>query len=55
MAHQVGQRRDAQPVILVIRASAAHAAGVVFGTPSGGQDEVYLVEALPLEFIDFPE
>jgi RNA:NAD 2'-phosphotransferase (TPT1/KptA family) len=55
MAQQVGRRRDAQPVILIIRAAAAHAAGIVFGTPSGSQDEVYLVEALPLEFIDFPE
>jgi putative RNA 2'-phosphotransferase len=55
MAHQVGRRRDVQPVILTIQAAAAHAAGVAFGTPSGNQDEVYLVEALPPEFIDFPE
>lgn len=55
MAHQVGRRRDTQPVILTIRAAAAHAAGVVFGTPSGNQDELYLVEAIPPEFIDFPE
>jgi putative RNA 2'-phosphotransferase len=55
MAYQVGRRRDDQPVILTVRAGAAHAAGIVFGTPSGGQDEVYLVEALPPEFIDFPE
>ena len=55
MAHQVGRRRDAQPVILTIRAAQAHAAGISFGTPSGGQDEVYLAESLPPEFIDFPE
>jgi putative RNA 2'-phosphotransferase len=55
MAHQVGRRRDAQPVILTIRAAEAHVAGITFGTPSGGQDEVYLVESLPPEFIDFPE
>lgn len=55
MAQQVGRRRDAQPVILTIRAAAAHAAGIAFGTPSGSQDEVYLVEVLPPEFIDFPE
>jgi putative RNA 2'-phosphotransferase len=55
MAHEVGRRRDAQPVILTIRAAEAYTAGIPFGTPSGGQDEVYLVESLPPDFIDFPE
>jgi putative RNA 2'-phosphotransferase len=55
MALQVGRRRDDQPLLLMIRAAAAHAAGLIFGTPSGGQDNVYLAEAVPPEFITFPE
>jgi len=55
MALQVGRRRDAQPALLVIRAAEAHAAGIVFGTPSGEADNVYLVEAVPPQFIEFPE
>ena len=55
MAGQVGRRRDQAPAMLKIRAAAAHAAGVVFGTPSGrDNDTIYLVEALPAEFIEFP-
>jgi RNA:NAD 2'-phosphotransferase (TPT1/KptA family) len=54
MALQVGRRRDEQPALLIIHAAEAHAAGVVFGTPSGAQDDVYLVETLPPEFIEFP-
>jgi putative RNA 2'-phosphotransferase len=54
MALQVGRRRDDQPALLIIHAAEAHAAGIVFGTPSGVQDDVYLVETLPPEFIEFP-
>lgn len=54
MARQVGRRRDQSPLILRIRAAQAHAAGIKFGTPSGRQDDVYLVESLPPEFIEFP-
>ncbi len=54
MAVKVGQRRDDQPVVLQIRAKAAYEAGVVFGTPSGGEDNVYLVDVLPSKFIEFP-
>jgi putative RNA 2'-phosphotransferase len=54
MALQVGRRRDDQPALLIIHAAKAHAAGVVFGTPSGTPDNVYLVEAMPAEFIEFP-
>jgi putative RNA 2'-phosphotransferase len=55
MACQVGQRRDAQPALLLIRAAEACAAGIVFGTPSGGHDDVYLVKTVPPLFIEFPE
>jgi putative RNA 2'-phosphotransferase len=55
MALQVGQRREASPALLVIRAAEAHAAGLVFGTPSGEADQVYLVETVPPQFIEFPE
>jgi putative RNA 2'-phosphotransferase len=55
MALQVGQRRDVQPTLLLIRAAEAYAAGIVFGTPSGEQDDVYLVETMPPAFIEFPE
>ena len=55
MALTVGRRRDFQPVLLQIRADEAHAAGVVFGTPSGVVDNVYLVKFLPTTFIDFAD
>ena len=54
MAVQVGRRRDARPALLKIHASQAHAAGITFATPSGSQDDVYLVEAVPPRFIEFP-
>ena len=54
MAVTVGRRRDTQPALLRIRADEAHAAGIVFGTPSGREDDIYLVEAIPPEFIAFP-
>jgi len=55
MARQVGHRRDHQPVILRIRAADAHAGGIQFGTPSGQPDDVYLVDSIPPEFIEFPD
>ncbi|MDX1522042.1 MAG: RNA 2'-phosphotransferase, partial [Anaerolineae bacterium] len=55
MAGTVGRRRDTQPALLRIRAAAAHAAGIRFGTPSGEADTVYLVETVPPEFIEFPD
>ncbi len=54
MAIQVGHRRDNKPALLKIRATAAHQAGIQFGTPSGQPDDVYLVEAISPEFIEFP-
>jgi putative RNA 2'-phosphotransferase len=55
MALQVGRRRDPHPALLLIRAAEAHAAGWVFGAPSGSdQDDVFLIEAVPPEFIEFP-
>lgn len=54
MARQVGRRRDTSPLILRIRAAQAHNAGIQFGTPSGQADDVYLVAAIPPEFIEFP-
>jgi putative RNA 2'-phosphotransferase len=55
MALQVGRRRDPNPVLLLIHAAKAHTAGLIFGTPSGhSQDDVYLVEAVPPDFIEFP-
>jgi putative RNA 2'-phosphotransferase len=55
MAMQVGRRRDAQPALLRILAVEAHTAGIVFGTPSGEADDVYLVDTLPPDFIEFSE
>lgn len=55
MARQVGRRRDEKPALLRIRAAEAHAAGIVFGTPSGQADNVYLVEAVPPVFIELCE
>lgn len=54
MAKTVGRRRDHQSALLKIRAGEAHAAEIAFGTPSGSEDDVYLVEAVPPEFIEFP-
>jgi putative RNA 2'-phosphotransferase len=44
--------RHGKPVLLEIRALAAHNAGHVFHHP---EDQHYLVRAVPPEFIDFPE
>jgi putative RNA 2'-phosphotransferase len=48
-AAQVGGRRAARPVILTVRASDAHAAGVPFWH---GNEMVWLAESVPPEFID---
>ena len=50
-AESVGSRRDAHPVILVVHARAAHAAGVKFYTCN---DQVWLSEPIPAKYIDFP-
>jgi putative RNA 2'-phosphotransferase len=50
-ASTVGGRRTRQPVVLVIRAEAAHAAGIVFHSP---EPRHYLAAAIPPEFVDFP-
>lgn len=46
-AREVARRRTRTPVILRIRAGAAHAAGVVFHSPEPNH---YLVRAIPVEF-----
>jgi putative RNA 2'-phosphotransferase len=49
-ALSVGSRRG-KAVLLSVRALDAHAAGIVFYHP---EDEHYLAEAIPAEFINFP-
>jgi putative RNA 2'-phosphotransferase len=51
VALQVGSRHDCAPVILVVRAQRAHRAGINFFL---GNDDVWLAEAIPPEFIDSP-
>jgi putative RNA 2'-phosphotransferase len=51
-ASKVAGRHSDSPVILPIRAGDAHRAGVVFYHP---EDEHYLCEQLPPEFINFPD
>ncbi len=48
-ATQVGGRRAAKPVILVVRAAEAHAAGIPFWH---GNEMVWLAESIPPAFID---
>jgi putative RNA 2'-phosphotransferase len=50
-AFMVGQRRAADPVILEVRAAEAHRAGVAFFV---GNDDVWLAEAIPAQFINRP-
>jgi putative RNA 2'-phosphotransferase len=50
-ASTVGGRRTRQPVLLVVRAQAAHAAGIVFHSP---EPQHYLAVAIPPEFVEFP-
>lgn len=51
-AREVGRRRAGPPVILIIRAQAAHAAGVRFYSP---EPKHFLAHAIPAEFILFPD
>lgn len=51
-AQNVAKRRTAKPVMLAIRALEAHNAGHTF---HHAEKEHYLVQALPPEFINFPE
>lgn len=50
-ARMVGSRHAPQPVILIVRAREAHAAGVRFYL---GNDDVWLADVIPPEFIDIP-
>jgi putative RNA 2'-phosphotransferase len=47
-AREVGSRKEAYPVILVVRASEAHRRGVAFYQ---GNDSVWLADFVPPEFI----
>jgi putative RNA 2'-phosphotransferase len=51
-AETVAQRHGGKPVLLSVRAGEAHRAGIVFHNP---EPEHYLAEAIPPEFIEFPE
>lgn len=51
-AEQVGRRKATAPVILRVRAEAAHGAGVPFYR---GNDRVWLADAVAAAFIDWPE
>ena len=50
-AERVGVRRARPPVVLTIRARAAHAAGIRFHSPEPSH---FLARSIPPEFIDFP-
>lgn len=51
MAEQVGRRHDSYPVILRINTQKALADGIKFYV---GNDEVWLCDELPAQYIDFP-
>lgn len=51
-AKEVAGRRTRQPVLLIIRALAAHHAGVIFHAP---EPLHFLARAVPVEFIEFPQ
>jgi putative RNA 2'-phosphotransferase len=51
-AEQVARRHAGKPVMLVIRALEAYRAGIAFYNP---EPEHYLAEAIPPEYIEFPE
>lgn len=51
-AEQVGRRKATAPMVLRIRAEAAHGAGVRFYR---GNDRVWLADAVAAAFIDWPE
>lgn len=51
-AVQVGSRHAPRPIVITVRAAAAHAAGIEFYRP---EETVYLVRCLPSRFLRFPE
>lgn len=51
-AETVAKRHGGRPILLSVRAGDAHRAGVVFYNP---EPEHFLAEAIPPEFIEFPE
>jgi putative RNA 2'-phosphotransferase len=51
-AFRVGARHDEQPVILTVRAAAAHAAGIVFHQVD---EAVYLAKHVPAEFVELSD
>lgn len=51
LAEQVAGRHSKNTVILTIRAAAAHRAGIAFYHP---EEQHYLADAVPPEFIEFP-
>jgi putative RNA 2'-phosphotransferase len=50
-AVRVGARHADRPVLLIVRSSRAHAAGVEFYQ---ADDAVYLAKHIPVEFLEFP-
>jgi len=52
MAIQVGARHGAEPIVLTVRAGAAHANGVPFYCPS---ETVYLATHIPPRFVEWNE
>src|SRR5262245_1657874 len=50
-AGRVGARRARSPVILIVRARAAHADGIAFHSPEPSH---FLARSIPHEFIEFP-
>ncbi len=52
MARQVGARKGGNPVILIVRAAEAHAAGIPF---YAGNDFVWLADHVPPPFLDAPD
>lgn len=51
-AKEVAGRRTHQPILLIIRAQAAHHAGMIFHAP---EPLHFLARAIPVEFIEFPQ
>ena len=47
----MGVRRALSPLILGVRARAAHATGIVFHSPEANH---FLARSIPPEFIEFP-
>jgi len=51
MAVRVGARHDERPVVVIVRATDARAAGVEF---YWADETVYLAKRIPVEFLEFP-